>query len=186
MEGQAITGQKTRRGFNLIESAIVLGVVGLVVGGIWVAASAVMENVKVNETVEGCLFINSQLQEVFPYSNALAIPDGTDLTSFVLATKSYPESWKFGSTLKNPFGGITIITSERDGGGVRFRFRLTDVPVSGCIGLVSRFLQFPNIRVSLNLTAQIQSGVSLNQITTQCSSLDLNVVRLEIPFTRIN
>jgi len=32
-----------KRGFNLIEAAIVLGIVGLVLGGIWIAASSVME-----------------------------------------------------------------------------------------------------------------------------------------------
>lgn len=34
----------TKRGFSLIEAAIVLGVVGLVIGGIWVAAASVQEN----------------------------------------------------------------------------------------------------------------------------------------------
>lgn len=33
--------QTSRRGFNLVEATIVLGVVGLIIGGIWVAASAV-------------------------------------------------------------------------------------------------------------------------------------------------
>jgi len=33
----------TQHGFNLIEAAIVLGIVGLVLGGIWIAASSVME-----------------------------------------------------------------------------------------------------------------------------------------------
>lgn len=32
-----------KKGFNLIEAAIVLGVVGLVIGGIWIAASAVQQ-----------------------------------------------------------------------------------------------------------------------------------------------
>jgi len=36
------------RGFNLVEAAIVLGVVGLIIGGIWIAASAVSEEHLVN------------------------------------------------------------------------------------------------------------------------------------------
>ncbi len=39
-----------RKGFNLIESAIVLGVVGLVIGGIWVAAATVMKSYQINQT----------------------------------------------------------------------------------------------------------------------------------------
>lgn len=40
------------RAFSLIESAIVLAVVGLVIGGIWVAASAVNRERTLNRTVE--------------------------------------------------------------------------------------------------------------------------------------
>lgn len=36
-----------RRGFNLIEAAIVLGVIGLVIGGIWVAAAAINDRLLV-------------------------------------------------------------------------------------------------------------------------------------------
>ena len=51
MQGFIVTYMKKTRllqikshGFNLVEAAIVLGVVGLVIGGIWVAASSVKEN----------------------------------------------------------------------------------------------------------------------------------------------
>jgi len=40
-------------GFNLIEAAIVLGVVGLIIGGIWVAASAVSESKRISDTLAG-------------------------------------------------------------------------------------------------------------------------------------
>lgn len=39
------------RGFNLIEAAIVLAVVGFVIGGIWYAAAAVNENMKINKAI---------------------------------------------------------------------------------------------------------------------------------------
>jgi len=38
-------------GFNLIEAAIVLGVVGLVIGGIWIAAASV--SMKMNTNAQG-------------------------------------------------------------------------------------------------------------------------------------
>lgn len=40
---------RSKRGFNLIEAAIVLGVVGLVIGGLWVAAAKVRENMFVSD-----------------------------------------------------------------------------------------------------------------------------------------
>lgn len=38
-----------RRGFNLVEAAIVLGVIGLVIGGIWVAAASITQRMKAND-----------------------------------------------------------------------------------------------------------------------------------------
>lgn len=44
--------QKQRHGFNLVESAIVLGIVGLVIGGIWLAAAEINERMKIQRTIE--------------------------------------------------------------------------------------------------------------------------------------
>lgn len=43
-----------QKGFNLIEAAIVLGIVGLVVGGIWVAATSVYANLRSNPQRISC------------------------------------------------------------------------------------------------------------------------------------
>jgi len=40
------------KGFSLIEAAIVLGIVGLVIGGLWIAAARVAERSKLNRTIE--------------------------------------------------------------------------------------------------------------------------------------
>lgn len=56
MKNQQLTQTKrTLRGFNLIEAAIVLGVVGLVIGGIWVAAAAVQSNLREADASKGLL-----------------------------------------------------------------------------------------------------------------------------------
>lgn len=51
-----------RKAFSLIESAIVLGVVGLVIGGIWVAAATVRENMLANDIAQGLLYIKNEMQ----------------------------------------------------------------------------------------------------------------------------
>jgi|GEM_PF-3211400 len=48
-----------RRGFNLIESAIVLGVIGLVVAGIWVAAAGLARNREITELSRKIVFIKN-------------------------------------------------------------------------------------------------------------------------------
>ncbi len=52
-------------GFSLIESAIVLSIVGLVIGGIWTAAAVVSENNKVNRMVEIIMTSTSKARRLF-------------------------------------------------------------------------------------------------------------------------
>lgn len=46
---------KSRKGFNLIEAAIVLGLVGVVVGGIWAASAGVREQSAINQSISDVL-----------------------------------------------------------------------------------------------------------------------------------
>ena len=69
---------KTRRqsrGFNLVEAAIVLGIVGLVIGSIWVTAAEINERLKIQRTIEQLSFmvecVRSKLE---PWH---AVSDGT-------------------------------------------------------------------------------------------------------------
>lgn len=40
------------KGFSLIEAAIVLGIIGLVIGGIWVASASVQKSLRIETTIE--------------------------------------------------------------------------------------------------------------------------------------
>lgn len=55
-----------RRGFSLVEAAIVLGVVGLVIGGIWVGASSVRSKLDENRFFDGLLHIITEVQKQIP------------------------------------------------------------------------------------------------------------------------
>ena len=56
---------KKRRGFNLIEAAIVLAVVGLVVAGVWVAAAAISEKREINNVKDFILVYSTQTGHSF-------------------------------------------------------------------------------------------------------------------------
>jgi hypothetical protein len=59
------THAPARRGFNLVEAAIVLGVVGLVIGGIWMAASAVQKKLRLQKEVTGIITITNNLRTLY-------------------------------------------------------------------------------------------------------------------------
>lgn len=69
-------------GFSLIEAAIVLAIIGIVLGGIWVASSALMERHKVARMQEAITQIITGLQKTYPLT-ALPAASG-DLSSVVV------------------------------------------------------------------------------------------------------
>ena len=82
-----------RRGFNLIEAAIVLGVVGLVIGGIWVAAAAVSESRKQAKIAHDVGYLTSQLMTKL---NNVPPPTGvysSNLVPYIAKTQLLPPDW---------------------------------------------------------------------------------------------
>ena len=56
-------------GFSLIEAAIVLGIIGLVLGGIWIATSSITQARKINDMASAYLQIASNTRRLIPISN---------------------------------------------------------------------------------------------------------------------
>ncbi len=73
---------KSGRGFSLIETAVVLGVIGLVVAGIWIASSSVSSSKRTNDTVAALLRISGGTRNLFRNSPEYPTVFGT-LTNVV-------------------------------------------------------------------------------------------------------
>lgn len=90
----AIMERGKHRGFSLIEAAVVLGVVGLVIGGIWVAAARVMLIFKVNALTTEIMQIYSNAEKNFKENGATAANyfDNSD-HDFASAVLKVPSTW---------------------------------------------------------------------------------------------
>ncbi len=103
-----------RRGFNLVEAAIVLGVVGLVIGGIWVAASTVSANMRINQLSTDIMAMRvrtDQMIDVKTYAGmnvTLVDVDGSGGPG--LGMGIFPQNWISGNYAINPFGGRTSLS----------------------------------------------------------------------------
>lgn len=124
--------RRAKRGFSLIEAAIVLGVVGLVIGAIWTAAANMYESHKVNKTVEGVLEIVRNIQNLVSVSDALNI--GVPITPSLIKADTFPKDWVQGNVVNHPFNGNTLIMNK----GTDFAVRLYEVPPSACVKLTVR------------------------------------------------
>jgi type II secretory pathway pseudopilin PulG len=100
----AAAAQK-KNGFNLIEAVIVLGVVGLVIGGIWVAASALSTRVMITRGASANLTIAQEVRRLFPYdSYPTGINQNVDVTSTVIAANLAPSDMISGTHIMHNIG----------------------------------------------------------------------------------
>ena len=98
---------KECRGFNLIEAAVVLGIIGLVVGGVWTAASSIAENQLIATTAEGLTFSAQRARSLYPqWAIQQTVGNGTgDITQQMIAAGAIYPSWVIsGAVAKIPAG----------------------------------------------------------------------------------
>ncbi len=122
-----------RKGFNLVEAAIVLGVIGLVIGGIWVAASSVQREIRRTAYAELLLDLRSRVAETWrgmpippsgavlmPLTNTLYPAESLLAVSSMSATDRDKWDWAISSdahVYKHPagiYGGVAVFTGSPD------------------------------------------------------------------------
>lgn len=86
----------TRTGFNLIEAAIVLAIVGLVIGGIWVAAAQISFHNRMNNLHQGMLQVVQNMTAILQPGNYPTWSGGQNggLVDMAVAAKAAPGDWQ--------------------------------------------------------------------------------------------
>ncbi len=143
---------KARRGFNLVEAAIVLGVVGLVIGGIWVAAAAVQSNLRKSDASKGLIQIVQNVRNLYYGQTPTA---NGDITSQLISANAIPGNFVSGTTAINPWNGA--ITVSIAGTSDQIDVALAALPRDACIELTSR-------------NTNISTGVGLTQLVIGTAS----------------
>ncbi len=142
--------KKSKRGFNLIEAAIVLGVVGLVIGGIWVAAAAVQSNMRESDTSKGLLQIVQNTRNLY-YGQTPTTTASTDITTSLIAANAIPADFIISTTAaKNPFNGAVTVSLTGNPNDT-IAVSMAGVPKDSCIDLTSK-------------NTSISTGIGLSQI----------------------
>ena len=112
---RCLNNRHKKKGISLVEAAIVLGVVGLVIGGIWGAASTAYENYKINQTINATqqmvdrarnLFKNQDPASIISSFHLLTTAQLFDLLAKDLDGFSLDAS---GLRIKDPWGKVVIL-----------------------------------------------------------------------------
>lgn len=138
--------QHAKRGFTLTEIAIVLGIVGLILGAIWVAASAVYNNLRVSRATTELLDIAQNVRAM--YATSSTVDSGSNMTvsgaqsagglTYVQAGTFPSDMISSGTTIQNPWGGGVAIEAETANvANDAFAVEFDKVPQNACIALVT-------------------------------------------------
>jgi prepilin-type N-terminal cleavage/methylation domain-containing protein len=137
----------SRRGFTLMELAIVLGVVGLLLAAIWVAASRASETANINQAVQE---LQELSQGILSYMAGQRFPAAYgNYTSIVptLITNGTAPSWAVISPtaiehpwgMSGPFGGISLgvwAVPPVANPYSTFQISFYGIPTDACIGII--------------------------------------------------
>lgn len=105
-----MTRQNHKRGFSLIEAAIVLGVVGLVIGGIWFAAATIYENYRFSKAASDILLIVKNTQNLISVRDSSVIGVAS-ITQTLKDAGVFPQDWVRGAIDTDRF--FNPLTNQR-------------------------------------------------------------------------
>jgi len=129
--------KRKQRGFTLTEIAIVLGMMGLVLGAIWTAASSVYTNQRSLHGATAVMQVAQGVRALFGSSNTTGYAAATVMTPTLLSAGVIPTDLINGAVINGPFtSGSLGVVATSDGAG--FVVVVTAVPIANCIDILAQ------------------------------------------------
>jgi len=151
----------SKRGFNLIEIAIVLAVIGLVIGGIYVAASAVTDNQRKQKAQSQLLNVVSNLRNAYAGQQVTAAAvTGAALAAARVVPGDMTPTAANALTFNGAYGVVTIA-----GAASAFQITLASVSTSACVDFVSKNFSTVSARSQIGLTSLTVNGTAQSTTT---------------------
>jgi prepilin-type N-terminal cleavage/methylation domain-containing protein len=131
----ATTVHNHKKAFTLTEIAIVLGIIGLILGAIWAAASTVYGNLKANGAQQGILAAAQAVRSLY----ATSANTGQVAAGIITSPGMFPTSWQSttAGVIGNPWHvNPTASFSYVIGKGSQFAVEIDGISDAGCASLV--------------------------------------------------
>lgn len=133
--------QQTRQqsGFNLIEAAIVLGIVGLIVGGIWAAASSAYENMRQQTASKQLLALVQNVRNFYAQAGTDTFDNSVaNIVNLGLAPNDMVINASGTPTLRHQWGSTVTFTTTAVPNYATFGVVFNNLKRDQCANLLSR------------------------------------------------
>ena len=135
---RSAAARHSKQGFTLTEIAIVLGIIGLILGAIWVAAASVYSNLRVSKGVNQVLAIAQSTRALYATSPTTGDAAGTNETASFISAGVFPADMINGGATVNPFNGTVMVTTQTNNvAGDAFGIEYNSVPTAACISMLT-------------------------------------------------
>jgi prepilin-type N-terminal cleavage/methylation domain-containing protein len=125
------------QGFNLIEMAIVLGVVGLVMGGVWTVVQKVQQTTHLRQASEQIITINKNVRAYYQTRSCIANGDQTGaLTAATVVPPVFPREMLAAGGVVHPWNGAVTVSGTNAGCDYQYTLTLAGLPGGTCVELV--------------------------------------------------
>jgi prepilin-type N-terminal cleavage/methylation domain-containing protein len=180
-------------GFTLVELAVVLGIIGTILGAIWVAAASVQNNNRANQVAQDIMTIAANVRSTYMAANSFSVTASTDEvgTGDLIKANIIPSNLVTSTTTAtNAWGGAVKVWENPTSANQRlFRVSFYGVPQYACSRIASQLANLGTadgpvtlITNSGNYTQDVLGGLSTSDVTTACSKTD-HGASIEFDFT---
>lgn len=129
---------RCKRGFSMVEMAIVLGVVGLVMGGVWTLAVKVQQTARVKQAVEQVITINKNIRNYYQTQACIPNGDQTATLTTVPGQPIFPREMLSGGGVVDLWNGGVQVLGANAGCDYVFRLSYLALPAETCAELVPK------------------------------------------------
>lgn len=147
----------------MVEIAIVLAIVGLILGAIWVAAASVFSNNRITQATQDIMTMANNMRSTFEAASTFS--SSGDQTANMITAGIVPRDLidSTGTAAKNEWNGaVKIYLSTPD--NRHFRISYYGTPASVCFGIASQLANLGTSDAPVNLVTN--SGGSSATITS--------------------
>lgn len=190
---------RSMRGFTLTEAAIVLGIVGLILGAIWVAAAAVYSNLRVSTTSNQLLQMVQSIRSLHATQNTVdagltGMANGALIVAKAGAVpKDMLDDPAAPTAVANVWGGdVYVDAAQAILPDDAFTITYNEVPVASCSDLLTRntgsgrdgglFAAGAGALGSVPVGMVVAFPISVTQAVTECTAPGTPTVALAFTF----